>query len=317
MLAVEDTLKLFCVWSWQQVPEMVLRFRQIQAWHERKTAAINALQKRKRGLEKKLGLNQQSWLTASKNISLFQDYATLLQAYFKEVDPKKGQIVLNNFDEAQTPLTIALDPLKTTAQNIADYYKKSKKAQKSLPHLHSLIALTKTNLIKADSELTALHQLDLFAPIPNFDEGQKKASSAPHIVKKETRQPYREFISRDGLIIRVGKSAKDNDALTFSLSAGLDFWFHVMNSSGSHVVAKAPKNQPLPEKTLQDAAQLALHFSSLAEKKEADVCFTQIKHLKRVKGKAGAVQLAGAKQRRIRADAEILQRLFADNRQPE
>ncbi len=73
--------------------------------------------------------------------------------------------------------------------------------------------------------------------------------------------PYREFWSRSGLRIWVGKKAKDNDTLTFKLAHGSDFWLHVHGYPGSHVIIKINKGKDPDADTIQDALQLALYYS--------------------------------------------------------
>lgn len=74
----------------------------------------------------------------------------------------------------------------------------------------------------------------------------------------------RRFVSPDGLTVLVGKSAADNDLLTFELAAPHDFWLHVAADSGSHVVVRNPENlDRLPRPTLRFAAALAARHSRL------------------------------------------------------
>ena len=46
--------------------------------------------------------------------------------------------------------------------------------------------------------------------------------------------------SPDGMIVLVGRTARDNDVLSLKLAAPRDFWFHVAGESGSHVVVRNP-----------------------------------------------------------------------------
>lgn len=76
------------------------------------------------------------------------------------------------------------------------------------------------------------------------------------------RRVARRFESPDGLIVLVGKTAADNDALSLKLGAPRDFWMHVAAESGSHVVVRNPDNlAALPRETLQFAAGLAAGYS--------------------------------------------------------
>ena len=72
----------------------------------------------------------------------------------------------------------------------------------------------------------------------------------------------RRFESPDGMVVLVGKSAADNDTLTFKVAAQTDFWMHVAGESGSHVVVRNPQNlESLPRETLRYAASLAAGYS--------------------------------------------------------
>jgi len=68
--------------------------------------------------------------------------------------------------------------------------------------------------------------------------------------------------SPDGMIVLVGRTARDNDVLSLKLAAPRDFWFHVASESGSHVVVRNPeKLDSLPRETKRFAAALAAGYS--------------------------------------------------------
>ncbi len=76
------------------------------------------------------------------------------------------------------------------------------------------------------------------------------------------RSVARRFRSADGLVVLVGRSAADNDVLTFKLAAPHDFWFHAAGTSGAHVVVRNPERlERLPRGTLRFAAALAAAHS--------------------------------------------------------
>ncbi len=76
------------------------------------------------------------------------------------------------------------------------------------------------------------------------------------------RSIARRFVSPDGWTVLVGRTAEDNDVLTFKLAAPRDFWLHVAGESGSHVVVRNPENQErLPRETRVFAAGLAAGYS--------------------------------------------------------
>jgi predicted ribosome quality control (RQC) complex YloA/Tae2 family protein len=78
------------------------------------------------------------------------------------------------------------------------------------------------------------------------------------------RSVAKRFLSPDGLIVLVGRTAEDNDVLSLRLAAPQDFWLHVAADAGSHVVVRNPERlERLPKPTLQFAAGLAAGHSKL------------------------------------------------------
>ena len=51
--------------------------------------------------------------------------------------------------------------------------------------------------------------------------------------------PALRFTTHDGLEVLVGRSARQNEVVTFQLAAGGDLWFHARGLPGSHVVLRA------------------------------------------------------------------------------
>jgi predicted ribosome quality control (RQC) complex YloA/Tae2 family protein len=68
--------------------------------------------------------------------------------------------------------------------------------------------------------------------------------------------------SPDGMIVLIGRGARDNDVLSIKLAAPGDYWFHVAGESGSHVVVRNPERlDSLPRDTKRFAASLAAGYS--------------------------------------------------------
>ncbi len=80
----------------------------------------------------------------------------------------------------------------------------------------------------------------------------------------------------EGFEVLVGKRAQDNDELTFRVAEPRDFWLHVADYSGSHVVIRNPDDLPaLPRPVLERAAALAAWYSKARNargKVEVHVC---------------------------------------------
>jgi predicted ribosome quality control (RQC) complex YloA/Tae2 family protein len=71
---------------------------------------------------------------------------------------------------------------------------------------------------------------------------------------------YRAF-EKDGFEILVGKSARENDRLTFRVAQLSDLWLHASGYAGSHVVIRNPLKKEIPRDVVECAAQLAAYHS--------------------------------------------------------
>ena len=107
------------------------------------------------------------------------------------------------------------------------------------------------------------------------------------------KNPWMEFRSSDGLTILVGRTAHDNDRLTFREGAQNDFWLHVAPTPGSHVIIKNPGGLDRPPRaTLEEAAALAAWFSKSRAGGRVAVHWTFRRHVSKERGApAGQVSL--------------------------
>lgn len=103
----------------------------------------------------------------------------------------------------------------------------------------------------------------------------------------------RRYLSTDGYEILVGRTARDNDRLTFRLAQPNDLWMHTGDYPGSHVVIRNPTRKEIPHRTIIEAAQLAGRFSQASEDAKVVVHYTERKFLSKPKGAApGLVRLS-------------------------
>jgi predicted ribosome quality control (RQC) complex YloA/Tae2 family protein len=99
------------------------------------------------------------------------------------------------------------------------------------------------------------------------DRGHRRDERDPGVTDADAglwrgRSVARRFVSPDGLVVLVGRTAEDNDVLSLKLGAPRDFWLHVASESGSHVVVRNPDNlKRLPRETQRFAAALAAGHS--------------------------------------------------------
>lgn len=164
--------------------------------------------------------------------------------------------------------TIPLDPSKTLSTNAQTFYRRAKKAK-------ATAALGEENLVKAKKELSAL--LSTLALIKEADESgleelfkeELKQSKTPSKNGKAPQKglalagstiPYEVLFGTTRILF--GKSAKENDCLTFLLDTSKNHaWLHVLGTTGSHLMIK--KDAPTKDE-IRMGAELCLLNSRMA-----------------------------------------------------
>lgn len=112
------------------------------------------------------------------------------------------------------------------------------------------------------------------------------------------RLPYYKYTSIDGIPIRVGRTAADNDELSCNREHrdGDQWWMHVAGSAGSHVVICSNEDDILRthKQTIMDAAFLTAIHSKANQSGRVQVSLTRCRNVSKPAGaKAGLVQLRG------------------------
>ncbi len=115
------------------------------------------------------------------------------------------------------------------------------------------------------------------------------------------------WITRLQFLIVVGRNAKESDTLLRHWARGNDLWLHARDYPGGHVFVRIPRGKSVPLEILLDAGNLALSYSNAKSTGEADLYYTQVKYLRRVKnGKTGSVLPTHEKNLHIKLDPRRL-----------
>jgi hypothetical protein len=132
-------------------------------------------------------------------------------------------------------------------------------------------------------------------PPPRVDHQKAKK---PKAVPTGPRKPYNRYMSADNILIKVGRSAADNDDLSLNPEhrEGSMWWMHVAGCPGSHVVI-CNSDDEFPttyRQTLIDAALLAAVNSKAGQGGRVQVTYTRCRNVTKPYGaKAGLVFLKG------------------------
>jgi predicted ribosome quality control (RQC) complex YloA/Tae2 family protein len=236
--------------------------------------------------------------------------ADLILAHVHGLPSGRGHesVTVEDVFEDGAPLTIPLDPALDIRANAARLYKQHKRLTAGRKHVDARLAAARAEREAVLARLARLEHLTL----------EELRDVAPGPAPKPSRRqelperlPYKTFSSTSGDVIWVGRSASDNDTLTFRHARGGDLWLHCRDVPGSHVIVPLRSRTQVGEATFVDAAMLAAYHSPLRDEAQVDVMYTHVKNLRKPKGgKPGLVFASDGKTIRVRLDPERLGKLL-------
>ena len=166
--------------------------------------------------------------------------------------------------------------IKDNLNRFFEKYKKIKEGKIFQEEQKELLSLKLTKLNRISDEINrGKDELSLLSLKNDIDILTGKNSKQ----KKSIVNYGREFILSGGERTYVSKNAKDADQILKRIAKGNDYWFHVRDYAGSHVIVKHTKGKDIDNKSVIEAAHLALHYSQIKNVSEGDVYFTRVKYL--------------------------------------
>jgi predicted ribosome quality control (RQC) complex YloA/Tae2 family protein len=275
-------------------------YRQITAQHEFDSAAATLLTNLRKEMSRreKLKANLKKDLVAHGNAEEHKRLGDLLLANIPTAERVGNTVKLKDYYAEGVP-TIEVDldentSLQDAAGKAFSRYSKSKRAVEEigtrLTQLNRELAELEEKLLKL-KEVIALRDQSALATLVERKDKQTPAR------KKQKASPaipgIRRYRSSDGYEVIVGRSARDNDQLTFRVARPNDLWLHAGDYPGSHVIIRNSSRSEIPHRTIIEAAQLAAKFSQASKDSRVTIHYTQRKCLTKPKGAApGLVRMS-------------------------
>ena len=194
--------------------------------------------------------------------------------------------VCNYCDESCPNIDISLDIKLTPAQNAQLYYKKYNKAKKGKIELAKQIEIARAELNYIETVFESLTKAETESDINEIRDELYHSGYASRMknytVQKQAATKPLKFVTDGGYTVYCGKNNRQNDYITTKLSNKTDWWFHVKNAPGSHVIMQSNGDEP-SEKDFTQAAEIAAFYSK-AEGDNIAVDYTLIKYVKKPAG---------------------------------
>lgn len=199
------------------------------------------------------------------------------------------------YSENGGTVNIDLDKSLTPGQNVERLFERAKKLKDKIPGIREEIQLTNRRLEqlgKIRSELDQLESDDIPQKLEEqlAEFGIKQPGDRKKAEPQE-RLPYKNYTTSIGEEIWVGRSATDNDVLTFKYARKYDLWLHSQQTSGSHVILRRPnKAHQFQKSSIIEAAEIAAFFSTAKKSDTVPVIYTEVKYVRKLrKGRPGQV----------------------------
>ena len=207
-------------------------------------------------------------------------------------------------------VSVELDPHLSPSANAESYYRKYRKAKAGLRNLEEESRQLQLELGRLQSRLREI----LSDPgLPALREEARRTDRRKGQPADQKERPPGLVFRSGGFTIMVGRTAKENDALLRHHVKGNDTWLHARDFPGSYVFVRTLPGKSVPLETLLDAGNLAVLYSKGRGSGRGDVYYTQVKYLRRAKGKKeGTVLPTREKNLQIVLDPARLRRLKAE-----
>ena len=264
-------------------------------------------------IARKLVLQRQELQKCSERDEIRRN-AELLTANLYRVHKGDSSVTVEDYYEPDCPQrTIKLDVLKTPQNNAAAMFKEYNKLKTAEQHLTALIAEGERQLEYLNSVMDETERAETEDDLAEIKAeligtGYIKQQRGAKERKRKKQGPMR-FVSSDGFEILVGRSNAQNDELTTKTARRTDIWLHTKTVHGSHVIISCDGVAP-PEKTIEEAAQLAVYYSQARDGGKTQVDYTMVRNVRKPSGSLpGKVIYTDYSTLSVSADEQLAEKL--------
>jgi predicted ribosome quality control (RQC) complex YloA/Tae2 family protein len=161
--------------------------------------------------------------------------------------------------------TITLDPTITPVENAQERFRAYDKAKSAMAGVPERLQTVEARLAGLDETLALLDIAEGYDQIEGIAREAMEHEYIRAPVRAGAPKPGKRLAplrieSSDGFAIYIGRSAGQNEQVTFKIGASDDLWLHARGIPGAHVIIKNGGRE-VPETTLQEAAALAAYHS--------------------------------------------------------
>lgn len=225
-------------------------------------------------------------LKDDSDLELLRQSGELILAYQYAIQAEQTELRAQ-YDLDAPELVIRLNPDRSPLENAQNYFRRYEKAKSAAAALPRLIDETRLELRFLD-QLES--DLQIAANWPEIDDVMQILQNRGHWLAQPVRRiggggrkgPLR-VVSRDGYVIWVGRTSRQNETVTFKRANPQDIWLHARQVPGAHVVIRNDGRR-IKEELIAEAAAVAAWYSKRRDDSSVQVDYTRVKYVKAIKG---------------------------------
>lgn len=179
-------------------------------------------------------------------------------------------------------LRVRLDPRLSGPANADRLFEKARRVSRARAQVAERLEAARGAVAGARAALERL------AAARNADE-LPDAAAGPRDERPDGTGP-RRYLTTRGVTMLVGRGARENHELTFRVARPEDYWLHVRDHAGAHVILRDPEGRANAE-DVREAAEVAAFHSRAQADGQVDVHVTRRKHVQPLGGGAGRVRV--------------------------
>jgi predicted ribosome quality control (RQC) complex YloA/Tae2 family protein len=291
-------------------------YRRVEAEDEFKNAAAKLKDRLRReiGKRERLRANLKQDLADHGNADEHKRLGDLLLANIASAKRRGETVTLTDYyAEAQPQIEITIDENKSLLDAAAEAFSRYGKAKRAVGEIRERLAQVEQEVKELKVKQTKLVEAIANGDetiLASFAEGNQKTAARAKSKESKSIPGTRRYRSSDGYEVLVGRTARDNDNLTFRVARPNDLWLHAGDYPGSHVIVRNSSRREIPQRTVIEAAQLAAKFSQASNDSKVIIHYTRRKFLSKPKGSApGLVRMSSFKTIAVEP-AENIQRIM-------
>jgi predicted ribosome quality control (RQC) complex YloA/Tae2 family protein len=252
--------------------------------HQQRREALRSqiMDVRERLDKQRASLNSE--LRQARDLERLRWEGEMIFAFLHTIEPRQTQLRIDG--DARI---ITLDPWKSAVESAQERFRAYDKAKGALQGVPERLQAVEVRLAGIDETLALLDIAEGFEAIETIalEVADQGLLSNRHTEKKRKPTKLRatplRLESSDGFAIYVGRSAGQNEMVTFKLGAPEDLWLHARGLPGAHVIIKSAGRE-VPQRTLDEAAALAAYFSRYREEPAVEIDITRRSQVRRIRG---------------------------------